>query len=291
MTTTKSEKKEERMKMCPKEDKEEVQDIKKKKKEHPVSESPKSTSFNNSSSDRHYTKPPSAPLSAKEIHSHSMSSDGDLQMVVANSDHEAIPEPVTKTLMSVMNDIGEVEQQDITSSGVMSGNKWYIVLLVMRIIGFVLCKIGFAIVAADKVTVFRRVLIYWNNHYEVVPSLYRLYQHPEFKYLLSINVFGFVYSGIQIGDLLKYFITKTHTFHLDPKLRGYFNIAMDQVLAYCLISASSSAATGVSYWKKYLLGANKFVDMANASVAFSFVAFLAFATSSLVSAVILSPFA
>ncbi|KAG4395670.1 hypothetical protein GLYMA_19G008800v4 [Glycine max] len=83
-------------------------------------------------------------------------------------------------------------------------------------------------------------------------------------------------------------ITKRHT--MDPKLRVYFNFAMDQVLAYLLMSASSSAATTTYYWTNSASAADKYVEMAKASVALSFVAFVAFASSSVVSAFIFCRF-
>ncbi|KAG5081939.1 hypothetical protein JHK84_051977 [Glycine max] len=114
------------------------------------------------------------------------------------------------------------------------------------------------------------------------------YDYEEFKYFLSVNIIGFVYSGLQICDIVKYMITKRHT--MDPKLRVYFNFAMDQVLAYLLMSASSSAATTTYYWTNSASAADKYVEMAKASVALSFVAFVAFASSSVVSAFIFCRF-
>lgn len=59
-----------------------------------------------------------------------------------------------------------------------------------------------------------------------------------------------------------------------------------QILTYLLMSASSSAATIVCSWTNSVLAADKHVQMANACVALSFVAFVAFASSSVVSAFI-----
>lgn len=55
-----------------------------------------------------------------------------------------------------------------------------------------------------------------------------------------------------------------------------------QILAYLLMSASSSAATRVDDWISNW-GADEFTMMASASIAMSFLAFLAFALSSLIS--------
>lgn len=55
-----------------------------------------------------------------------------------------------------------------------------------------------------------------------------------------------------------------------------------QILTYLLISASSSAAIRADDWESNW-GKDKFPDMARAAVALSFLAFLAFASSSLIS--------
>ena len=55
-----------------------------------------------------------------------------------------------------------------------------------------------------------------------------------------------------------------------------------QILAYLLISASSAAATRVDDWQSNW-GKDEFTEMASASIAMAFLAFIAFAFSSLIS--------
>jgi len=55
-----------------------------------------------------------------------------------------------------------------------------------------------------------------------------------------------------------------------------------QVLAYLLISSASSAATRVDDWQSNW-GKDEFTEMASASIALAFLAFFAFAISSLIS--------
>ena len=55
-----------------------------------------------------------------------------------------------------------------------------------------------------------------------------------------------------------------------------------QVLAYLLISASSSAATRVDDWQSNW-GKDEFTERATAAVSMAFLAFIAFALSSLIS--------
>lgn len=55
-----------------------------------------------------------------------------------------------------------------------------------------------------------------------------------------------------------------------------------QILAYLLISASSSAAARVDDWQSNW-GKDEFTQMATASISMAFIAFAAFAISSLIS--------
>ncbi|CAJ2669789.1 unnamed protein product [Trifolium pratense] len=157
----------------------------------------------------------------------------------------------------------------LRSEEVASLNK---VLLGLRIGGFVFCLVSFAVLAADRKKG-------W--------AIDSFYLYKEFRYSLSVNVIGFVYSALQICDLVKYLMTKKHI--VEHTLRGYFTFALDQILTYLLMSASSSAATRTYDWESNW-GHDKFPFMANASVVLSFIAFAAFALASLVSGSILCRF-
>lgn len=146
------------------------------------------------------------------------------------------------------------------------------VLLGLRIGGFVFCLVSFAVLAADRKKG-------W--------AIDSFYLYKEFRYSLSVNVIGFVYSALQICDLVKHLITKKHI--VEHRLRGYVTFALDQILTYLLMSASSSAATRTYDWESNW-GHDKFPFMANASVVLSFIAFAAFALASLVSGSILCRF-
>ncbi|XP_057447462.1 CASP-like protein N24 [Lotus japonicus] len=167
--------------------------------------------------------------------------------------------------------------------------KWCRALLGVRISAFVLCLISFTVMAADKVegVVIESMDLFGNFFSTEEPYSFRWYDYKEFKYSLAVNVIGFVYSGLQICDLVKYLITKKHTLNL--RIRGYFSVAMDQGFAYLLMSASSSAASTIHISRSYWVGegVHKFTDMASASIALSFLAFLAFASASIVSGLML----
>ncbi|GAU13073.1 hypothetical protein TSUD_173730 [Trifolium subterraneum] len=154
----------------------------------------------------------------------------------------------------------------LRSEEVASLNK---VLLGLRVGGFVFCLVSFAVLAADRKKG-------W--------AIDSFYLYKEFRYSLSVNVIGFVYSALQICDLVKYLMTKKHI--VEHTLRGYFTFALDQstlqvpkdqnlkfkhqrptfvILTYLLMSASSSAATRTYDWESNW-GHDKFPFMANASV-------------------------
>jgi hypothetical protein len=62
----------------------------------------------------------------------------------------------------------------------------------------------------------------------------------------------------------------------------YFLGSNWQILAYLLVSASSSAATRVDDWQSNW-GKDEFTEMATASVVMAFLAFIAYAGSSIIS--------
>ncbi|KAF5734753.1 hypothetical protein HS088_TW15G00245 [Tripterygium wilfordii] len=134
-----------------------------------------------------------------------------------------------------------------------------------RISEVVLCLISFSVMAADKTQG-------WSGD--------SFDRYKEYRYSLSMNVIGFAYSGFQAYDLAYNLANGKHL--LRHHLRRQFNFFMDQILAYLLISSSSSAATRVDDWQSNW-GKDEFTEMASASVAMAFLAFLAFALSSLIS--------
>ncbi|KAJ4824510.1 hypothetical protein Tsubulata_031592 [Turnera subulata] len=130
-------------------------------------------------------------------------------------------------------------------------------LLGSRSFAFVFCLISFSIMAADK---------------DQGWALDSFHRYKEFRYCMAVNVLGFLYSGLQGYDLAYSLTTGKY-------------IARDQlrhVLTYLLLSASSSAAFRVEDWESNW-GKDKFPSMAKASVSLSFLAFVAFALSSLLS--------
>ncbi|CAN1334750.1 CASP-like protein 4A2 [Linum perenne] len=126
-----------------------------------------------------------------------------------------------------------------------------------------LCLISFSIMASDKTKG-------WSGD--------SFDRYKEYLYCLSVNVIGFAYSVLQVIDMVFYTGTGKHSI----RHHAHFNFFIDQILAYLLVSASSSAATRVDDWQSNW-GKDEFTKMATASVAMSFLAFGAFAVSSIIS--------
>ncbi|KAM1025964.1 hypothetical protein ACFX13_039673 [Malus domestica] len=146
-----------------------------------------------------------------------------------------------------------------------------------RVSELVLCLISFSVMAADKTQG-------WSGD--------SFDRYKEYRYCLAVNVIGFAYAAFQTYNLSYHLVTGK--FVISHRLRCNFDFFMDQassssrpsvfiaVLAYLLISASSSAATRVDDWQSNW-GKDEFTEMATASVSMAFLAFVAFALSSLIS--------
>ncbi|CAK9138623.1 unnamed protein product [Ilex paraguariensis] len=134
-----------------------------------------------------------------------------------------------------------------------------------RVCEVILCLISFSVMAADKTQG-------WSGD--------SFDRYKEYRYCVAVSVIGFAYSGFQACNLSYHLISGKYI--ISHPLRYYFDFAMDQILAYLLMSASSSAAARVDDWTSNW-GKDEFTEMASASIGMSFLAFVAFATSSLIS--------
>lgn len=134
-----------------------------------------------------------------------------------------------------------------------------------RVCEFVLCLISFSVMASDKTEG-------WSgDSYD---------RYKEYRYCVAVNAIGFAYSGLQVFDLIYNLASRKH--FLSHHTRYHFDFSMDQILAYLIMSASSSAATRVYDWILNW-GKDEFTEMASASIGVSFLAFICFAFSSLIS--------
>ncbi|TMW85503.1 hypothetical protein EJD97_023049 [Solanum chilense] len=134
-----------------------------------------------------------------------------------------------------------------------------------RVCEFVLCLISFSVMAADKTAG-------WSGD--------SFDRYKEYRYCVAVNAIGFAYSVFQVFDLIYNLASRKH--FLSHYTRYHFDFLMDQILAYLIMSASSSAATRAYDWISNW-GKDEFTEMASASIGVSFLAFIAFAFSSLIS--------
>lgn len=84
----------------------------------------------------------------------------------------------------------------------------------LRLCGFIFCLVSFAVMAANKYKG-------W--------SLDSFDRYTEFRYCMSLNVIGFVYSGCQAIDLVYHLSTGKYVLQRD-KLRCFFDFFSDQVI-------------------------------------------------------------
>lgn len=106
-------------------------------------------------------------------------------------------------------------------------------------------------------------------------------RYNEYRYTLAASVVAFTYLGFQLVAEVHHLVSGRHI------IRGpwgnYFNLAMDQMLAYLLLSASSAALSRNDVWVSRF-GVDQFAKLINASASMAFLAFIALGLSSIISA-------
>ncbi|KAI4999508.1 CASP-like protein 4A3 [Hordeum vulgare subsp. vulgare] len=106
-------------------------------------------------------------------------------------------------------------------------------------------------------------------------------RYNEYRYTLAASVMAFTYSGFQLVAEVHYLVTGRRI--IGGSWGNYFNLAMDQVLAYLLLSASSAALSRNDVWVSRF-GVDQFAKLINASGSMAFLAFIALGLSSIISA-------
>ncbi|CAA3001283.1 CASP 4A3 [Olea europaea subsp. europaea] len=96
-----------------------------------------------------------------------------------------------------------------------------------RIFGFLFCLVSFSLMAADR------------NQGWALDSFER---YKEFRYCMSVNVIGFVYSGAQALDLSYNLATRKYIMQHQQQRRYYFNFTIDQ----------ASFNFGCLIWQRYV---------------------------------------
>ncbi|KAG6481078.1 CASP-like protein 4A2 [Zingiber officinale] len=136
----------------------------------------------------------------------------------------------------------------------------------LRVVALLLCMIAFSVMASDKTEGWA------GDSYD---------RYEEFRYLVGVNVIAFVYSLYQVYERIHRMTTMSSL--ISRPLRYYFDLTMDQILAYLLMSSSSAAASRNDAWAS-TFGSDAFTRKAKGSITVSFIAFFVFALSALISA-------
>ncbi|KAL8226720.1 hypothetical protein R6Q57_016552 [Mikania cordata] len=105
-------------------------------------------------------------------------------------------------------------------------------------------------------------------------------RYMEYRYLVAVNAIAFTYAAFQAIDQTYLLVYESHIIFYS--LQYHFDFLIDQLMAYLLMSSSSSAASRVDDWVLNW-GEDEFTKKASASVVMSFLTFLGFASSSLIS--------
>ncbi|KAL6615741.1 hypothetical protein ACP70R_038011 [Stipagrostis hirtigluma subsp. patula] len=135
-----------------------------------------------------------------------------------------------------------------------------------RVSAAVFCLVSLSVMAADTTPG-------WSG------DSFRRYN--EYRYTLAASVIAFTYSGFQLVAEVYYLVTGRHI--IRAPWRSYFNLAMDQMLAYLLLSASSAALSRNDVWMSRF-GGDQFTKLVNASASMAFLAFISLGLSAIISA-------
>ncbi|CAM0881969.1 unnamed protein product [Alopecurus aequalis] len=106
-------------------------------------------------------------------------------------------------------------------------------------------------------------------------------RYNEYRYTLAASVMAFTYSGFQLVAEVHHLVTGRRI--IGASWGNYFNLAMDQILAYLLLSASSAALSRNDVWVSRF-GVDQFAKLINSSASMAFLAFIALGLSSIISA-------
>ncbi|KAF0906697.1 hypothetical protein E2562_012524 [Oryza meyeriana var. granulata] len=105
-------------------------------------------------------------------------------------------------------------------------------------------------------------------------------RYGQYRYAVAVNVVVCIYSIAQAFGEIRRLVSPRFIFRSTSSY--YFSLFLDQVLAYLLMSASSAAASRNDLWVSRF-GKDPFNKKINSAVWFSFIAFIALATNSLIS--------
>uniref|UniRef100_A0A5B7CEY5 CASP-like protein n=1 Tax=Davidia involucrata TaxID=16924 RepID=A0A5B7CEY5_DAVIN len=105
-------------------------------------------------------------------------------------------------------------------------------------------------------------------------------KYEEYSYVVAIGIISMVYTGVQAVRQF-YELSNGKVQSLSKRSLQLINFCCDQILAYLLISATSSAIPSTDRLKKF--GDSGFPESSAAAISMEFLAFLVLAVSALIS--------
>ncbi|KHN33251.1 CASP-like protein [Glycine soja] len=108
---------------------------------------------------------------------------------------------------------------------------------------------------------------------------YEFDKFEEYRYLVAVATLSTLYTAVQVFRQVHEISTMKSL--MQPRTEGLIDFVGDQVLAYLLISSTSSAIPLTDQMRKVTI--NVFTDFSAASIAFSLFAFCSLALSAVVS--------
>ncbi|ESW06621.1 hypothetical protein PHAVU_010G062800 [Phaseolus vulgaris] len=105
-------------------------------------------------------------------------------------------------------------------------------------------------------------------------------KYQEYRYLLAVAILSSLYSGVQVFRQLHELSTGKNT--IQQRTAGLIDFVGDQVVAYLLLSSTSSAIP-ITDRIRESVDNNMFTDSSAAAIAFSFFAFGCLALSAVIS--------
>ncbi|KAK7382318.1 hypothetical protein VNO80_01169 [Phaseolus coccineus] len=105
-------------------------------------------------------------------------------------------------------------------------------------------------------------------------------KYQEYRYLLAVAILSSLYSGVQVFRQVRELSTGKNT--IQQRTAGLIDFVGDQVVAYLLLSSTSSAIP-ITDRIRESADNNMFTDSSAAAIAFSFFAFCCLALSAVIS--------
>ncbi|KAJ4969736.1 hypothetical protein NE237_002835 [Protea cynaroides] len=144
--------------------------------------------------------------------------------------------------------------------------------VVLRTIGFVFSVLSFVIMACNRHGITTDGVLYYSDNFN---------DYDAYRYLLSVAVISTVYTKFQV--VRQIIELCTGKLMLSHEGLNFVDFIGDQIVAYLLISAASTAVPTTNDGRTSGVLLSSFTNSCAASISMAFMAFLAMALSALIS--------